>query len=602
MWNLPQSREPWWAPGTDSGFHRRCASALTHPFTVVALATLLLNDLVLKAIWPDAWVTGKLSDLAWVVFALPLLAFLLSLITRGSVTAARAAFLMAYAGLPLLYAAFNTFEPVHYWILRGIAVASGGMGRTPLDATDSIVIPLGWAVAVWVWRRPALSPDALRLRLGLLVAGVAILASVATSYPDPDYGIESVGVSADGIVYAAGSYSTQISDDGGITWAKESGDRSVVWGSDSVMTPRGRYTVEGTDISLITADGMAEIVYSTAYLSRAGNTWAQEKSTAHLDVRKITTRPGRITYHAQSGNLIIAMGIQGVLVGTPDEQWMPRAVGRYAPTDFTILGKTRLLLSDISFLVAALSLSMSMTGAGVIFLQNSHGIVRALLCALLGSLGLMMFSSGVMLLVSYNPIVYGGLTVLGIVSLLLAGLSAGLGWRPLVLTVALPVAIVLALHYFGILPFGSFLIPPLILMGVIVSSIRRRDSRAFWTIAVALVIPALVSSVALLMIFGGQDPEDIDGLSYGFWILLTGIAAATFGPASLLMSLRLRLWKATITSLAGMSALILLVFLLWLHLGIPLALVKGAALILTGIAAFRLLGYVRRQTREYPAP
>ena len=95
-------------------FRTRCASALTHPATVAALVTLLLNDVVFKAMWPDAWVTGKLSDLAWVVFALPLLAFLLSLFTRGHEFAARAAFLSAYAGLPLLYAAFNTFEPVHY--------------------------------------------------------------------------------------------------------------------------------------------------------------------------------------------------------------------------------------------------------------------------------------------------------------------------------------------------------------------------------------------------------------------------------------------------------------------------------------------------------
>ncbi len=172
MRSPPDNHAPWWAPGTDTGFRQRCASAITHPVTVVALATLLLNDLLFKAMWPDAWVTGKLSDLAWVVFALPLLAFLLSLFTRGNSIAARAAFVTAYVGLPLLYAAFNTFEPVHYWILRGIALASGGMGRTPLDATDSIVIPLGWAVANWVWRRPVLNSDALRLRLGLLVAGL----------------------------------------------------------------------------------------------------------------------------------------------------------------------------------------------------------------------------------------------------------------------------------------------------------------------------------------------------------------------------------------------------------------------------------------------
>ena len=181
MRGRPDNHEPWWAPGTDIGFRQRCASALTHPATVVALATLLLNDLLFKAMWPDAWVTGKLSDLAWVALALPLLAFLLSLFTRGSAIAARVSFLTAYVGLPLLYAAFNTFEPVHYWILRGISIASGGMGRTPLDATDSVVIPLGWAVAVWVWRQPILSPEALRLRWGLLVAGVATLASIATN-------------------------------------------------------------------------------------------------------------------------------------------------------------------------------------------------------------------------------------------------------------------------------------------------------------------------------------------------------------------------------------------------------------------------------------
>ena len=67
-------RWPSWADGGD--FRRRAGSALTHPVTVAALGVLLLNDMVLKALWPQAWLTGKLSDLAWVMFALPLLAFL----------------------------------------------------------------------------------------------------------------------------------------------------------------------------------------------------------------------------------------------------------------------------------------------------------------------------------------------------------------------------------------------------------------------------------------------------------------------------------------------------------------------------------------------
>ena len=373
MSNPVESREPWWAPGTNGGFNQRCVSALTHPATVIALATLLLNDVLFKALWPQAWITGKLSDLAWVIFALPLLAFLLSLCTRGNRTAARTAFLAAYVGLPLLYAAFNTFEPVHYWILRGISIASGGSAGAPLDAMDSIVIPLGWGLAVWVWRRPALSAESLRLRWGMLVAGVAVLASIATSPIPVDLGITGVGVSEDGILHASASYdqprnfSTHRSDDGGLTWTREPDyQANVTWGSQTAETPRGRYIVEGRDVALIGADGMAEVVYSAAYLSKAGDLWTQEQS----GVSNITTKPTAIVYDERSNNVVVALGLHGVLVGTPDGRWTPYAVGRYVHTDFSLLGKTRLLLTNSSFLAVVLGLALSITGAALILSQR----------------------------------------------------------------------------------------------------------------------------------------------------------------------------------------------------------------------------------------
>ena len=76
---LSKARHPSWPPWAGGGdFRRRAGSALTHPATVTALGVLLLNDLLFKALWPHSWLTGKLSDVAWLVFALPLLAFLLS--------------------------------------------------------------------------------------------------------------------------------------------------------------------------------------------------------------------------------------------------------------------------------------------------------------------------------------------------------------------------------------------------------------------------------------------------------------------------------------------------------------------------------------------
>ena len=215
---LSESRHPRWPPWAGGGdFRRRAESALTHPITVTSLGLLLLNDLLLKAIWPHSWLTGKLSDLAWLVFALPLLAFLLSFAVRGNRTGRRLAFVAAYAGLPLLYAAFNTFEPVHDLIMRGISLAGGAAG-SPRDATDCLVIPLAWATALWVWRRRPAASGAMRLRWAVLVAGVAALASVATSYPEPLYGVQRVGVSDDGVVFAQADYGTYESLNGGVTW------------------------------------------------------------------------------------------------------------------------------------------------------------------------------------------------------------------------------------------------------------------------------------------------------------------------------------------------------------------------------------------------
>ncbi len=105
--------------GETHSFRGHCASALTHPVTIAALVLLLLNDALFKSLWPDSWVTGKLSDLAWVVFASPLLAFVLSLFLGHRPFTRRAMIIIAYVGLPALYAAFNAFEPVHDRILWG---------------------------------------------------------------------------------------------------------------------------------------------------------------------------------------------------------------------------------------------------------------------------------------------------------------------------------------------------------------------------------------------------------------------------------------------------------------------------------------------------
>ena len=144
--------------GDSRRFRSHCASALTHPVTIAALVLLLLNDGLFKSLWPDAWLTGKLSDLAWVVFASPLLAFVLSLLLGRRRFGRRTAVLVSYIGLPALYAAFNTFEPVHDRILWGLSLVSGGNAGSPLDPSDSA------GHDIWVrYRRVGMAPRRLAL-------------------------------------------------------------------------------------------------------------------------------------------------------------------------------------------------------------------------------------------------------------------------------------------------------------------------------------------------------------------------------------------------------------------------------------------------------
>ena len=557
-------RWPSWACGGD--FRRRAGSALTHPVTVAALGVLLLNDLLLKALWPQAWLTGKLSDLAWVVFALPLLAFLLSFVARGGVRAHRLAFLTAYVGLPVLYATFNAFDPVHDWIMRGMSLAGGAAG-SPRDATDSLVIPLAWGAALWVWRREPAAPGAMRLRWAVLVVCFTSFAIGSPSCDsEPQQGVHRIGVSGDGAIIAEAKYSTLQSIDGGITWSviqQQPGE--VVWGGKSVDTPRGRYSLDGPHVLRSnTEDTQEMVVYSTEHLSESGNVWVQKVSTAKLDrLRQVATRPLGIVYDRRSDNVVLALGLQGVVVDTPDGGWVAVAADRYAPTDFSFLGKSRLLLSDLGFWAANLSLCLAMTGAALTVSQHRREeLLRSIpVAALIG---------------------FGVLVVVSVIALPPLFLVS-------ILSQSNPAAVGVVLLAFSL---GA---------GFVIGALARRSE--FWNLAViGIGVLATVAAVALIAYFGGSDDNLVNDpvvgyRLYGILILLVALTSLTFSR-----HLLLKHWIVTGCALAISTALLVLAFMFWLHLGIGHAPTKIAAIAISGGATFLLWRHVSRVTHvEGPA-
>ena len=354
-----------------AAFRQRCQQALTHPVTLGAVGVLLLNDLLLKGLWPNPWTTGKLSDLAWVIFAPPLLAYLLSLAAPGTQWARRTVWATAYIGLPLLYAAFNTFAPLHDAILRSLSLLSGGAGGSPLDATDSLVIPVGLAVALWVWRRGQSGLTISRQQIALAAAGLAVFAAIASSQPRPAIGVDGFQPTDQNelTAYCAGSnpvahkwaYGPYTSTNGGLDWQLNPNDDHPPYPTldqrKAVATPRGTYSVGESGI--VHSESGANPVYATEYLLSPAARWLQEHGTSHLSPQFIATGPLAITYDAGSDNVIAAMGIQGVVVGTPDGKWTRVAVGPCRPTDFSFLGKVGVLLGNSGFYILTLFLPIA---------------------------------------------------------------------------------------------------------------------------------------------------------------------------------------------------------------------------------------------------
>jgi hypothetical protein len=201
----------------------RAFAWLTHPVTVAALALLIINDHVLKAAFPG-WVTGKLSDVAGMVVAPPLLAALAGLI------APRVGFRRLAAGA--IVAVGVGFTIIKIWSYGSELASEAWSLITPslvrADAADLVALPF-LAVAWWVAHRPLADPLSRRwlraLRLAVVLP-VALFGVAATSSGNPPKRVPQasiVTVGADGDVYLKFSDGWHplwsVSRDGGLTWA-----------------------------------------------------------------------------------------------------------------------------------------------------------------------------------------------------------------------------------------------------------------------------------------------------------------------------------------------------------------------------------------------
>ena len=219
-------------------------------------------------------------------------------------------------------------------------------------------------------------PGSRGLRLFYCVIVTIAVVSTTACETMTSYGVSRVGSTGDSLIavtYASGpadDSSYYESADGGLTWTRPAqvSWESIEWGEETANTSYGIYRVYDSSIVFTPNHGRTETVYSSVFLKEPVNAWVQMQETRHLGHRQIATslgppifsRTAAMTHDPHSGNVVVVMGLQGVLVGSPTGRWTPIAVGRYSPTDFSLLARVGTLFSAWDFWIVALSFPMAM--------------------------------------------------------------------------------------------------------------------------------------------------------------------------------------------------------------------------------------------------
>ncbi|MEO8553367.1 MAG: hypothetical protein ABI678_25515 [Kofleriaceae bacterium] len=110
-----------------------------HPVALLAVVILLVNDWVLKRQFRGSFVTGKLSDIAGLVFAPVVLSALIGLVLRKPLTHRR--LVLCCAATAVGFALVKLYPPVGDLVARMIQLVGGHGASFYPDWTDVLCTP-----------------------------------------------------------------------------------------------------------------------------------------------------------------------------------------------------------------------------------------------------------------------------------------------------------------------------------------------------------------------------------------------------------------------------------------------------------------------------
>lgn len=316
----------------------RALSLLANPLTMGSLALLLLNDHVLRRLWPSWW-TGKLGDFAWLFFApFALAAVIAWVLPRRMKYHEQITFAAAFGLTGLTFGLIKMIPAVYIMAMRIFADAGMPLSLRR-DPSDLLALP-ALAMACWLWWKtaslPVIQPRPLPVR-GLIALPLAALLTIANS-PAPELGIACIEAKPDGSIVAGSSYFSYTSTDGGLSWGPTvNNSRCEAWpGSiseaDWTVVPGPSESVSyrfipGRGIEQSNDGGQTwQTGYALEPLAEAQRTYFTRTSMGYPTFQQ---GPLAAAADPNSGNMLFGMGYEGVLIHTADGEWRWVTVGGY---------------------------------------------------------------------------------------------------------------------------------------------------------------------------------------------------------------------------------------------------------------------------------
>ena len=312
---------------------RKSLSLLLHPLSLVAIGLLFVNDILLNKLWPSWW-TGKIGDFAWLFFVPFVLAVVLAFILPKRLKQEKWVGVLAFVLTGSFFALIKTVPEFRDFVVQLFHELVGIRIWTMVDPTDLIAL-VALLFSGWLWNQqrnyPITTPIPRRNWFILPLVGLVLLADMA----EPNRGIDCFFL-RDQQIWATsvnGSYRTL---DGGLSWQTDSS--SSDWQNCTYNNPKQQVTDPLNRDIIYRFNAGAKIERS----ADQGKSWLLDSSLTLNSQAQQVYASGR---HGQdplgisgpldvigdpvTGNVLFAMGHDGVLVRKADASWAWSAVGHY---------------------------------------------------------------------------------------------------------------------------------------------------------------------------------------------------------------------------------------------------------------------------------